>query len=535
MLPSLSGAGRTLVLSVLLSGGLSLIARSEFGIMLATMGAVALAAAYMSALPLSRRLRRSRTEFAWWLEHGTGTARGAVVPDVPFEISCYLRHRGAFPIHILDAKPLLSEGLELLTPPELGDISPSSRTDFRFTLQASCSGRGTLHGLSLTLIGTAGLFETALYFPNPLSIRVLPRAAVAISSRSRILSHGLPATKAAKTRIRRRGGGTDLHELREFVPGDPFKSIAWKASARRGKLIIKEVEQELQHPRWVIIDSSGSMRDGRLGKQKLDIAIELAAAECQDAMLQDDRIGLLAFDRRVVSNVPMSDGVRQQTKLWDALLNLTECVDADLLDIPDERLLRWVLTYLRQQEGRAFESRGTLRRHELEAHLDRLLPDDRQRSLEEKLRLLCRDRSIRLPHQANVTDGAKERALLEALKVPLRSKDPTRILLCTDLEGIENFGTLVHSIELLQRRGHRVSLIVAGPRPAEDETNPSTIPARGSIAESLQTLSDRRLEASLMRARRELAKRRVPVVLCTDPREVVAALSRLDRRSRRAA
>ena len=41
------------------------------------------------------------------------------------------------------------------------------------------------------------------------------------------------------------GSGTELRELRELRPGDPFKSIAWKASARSGKLLVREVESVL--------------------------------------------------------------------------------------------------------------------------------------------------------------------------------------------------------------------------------------------------------------------------------------------------
>jgi len=43
---------------------------------------------------------------------------------------------------------------------------------------------------------------------------------------------------------RRRGAGTELHNLREYTPADDARSIHWKASARESRLLLKEFESE---------------------------------------------------------------------------------------------------------------------------------------------------------------------------------------------------------------------------------------------------------------------------------------------------
>ncbi len=43
---------------------------------------------------------------------------------------------------------------------------------------------------------------------------------------------------------RGRGVGTQFFEVREYVPGDDFKRIEWKATARLSKLAVKELERE---------------------------------------------------------------------------------------------------------------------------------------------------------------------------------------------------------------------------------------------------------------------------------------------------
>ena len=45
-------------------------------------------------------------------------------------------------------------------------------------------------------------------------------------------------------RHRRPGSGGELLDLRDYLPGDPPKTIAWKVSARRDKLITREYERD---------------------------------------------------------------------------------------------------------------------------------------------------------------------------------------------------------------------------------------------------------------------------------------------------
>ena len=102
--------------------------------------------------------------------------------------------------------------------------------------------------------GPPGLFEVPLAFANPIGIEVHPAAA----DRARVV--GARRTLAARRRNwgpgRRRGEGTELYELREHVSGDPFKRIAWKASARRGRLMVREFEREDRDIVWLILDAS---------------------------------------------------------------------------------------------------------------------------------------------------------------------------------------------------------------------------------------------------------------------------------------
>src|SRR5439155_15261764 len=52
------------------------------------------------------------------------------------------------------------------------------------------------------------------------------------------------------------GKGRDFEKLREYIPGDSFDDIHWKATARRGKPITKVFQIERTQEIYVVVDAS---------------------------------------------------------------------------------------------------------------------------------------------------------------------------------------------------------------------------------------------------------------------------------------
>jgi uncharacterized protein (DUF58 family) len=429
-----------------------------------TTGLTAMAVALAATMPLGRILRHQRLEFAWWLDHSSTTG-GAVVPDVAFDVRCYIRHRGR--------QRLVASSVRPVAPPEARwldshartmHLSPSSRSEFSFSFQAPAAGRFVLQGLAMSVRGPFGLFDVPLYFPNPLAIRVLPKAARRIRSRERAVM-GLPMERSGRTSLRRRGGGTELYELRELMPGDPFNAIAWKASARTGKLMVKEVEHEVQETRWLIVDVSGTMRGGPPGSRKLDYAIEVAAAEAKRAIHEGDRVGVATVDGRTLAHVPPGDGVTQLPRIYDALLAATEVVDADLTDVDDSEVAAIVGRYVRHQDGMDFSTRNGWDVTRLVQHVLGTMPGDAlspvgspSRSELAPLRRFCLARGIPLPYRPDPRDGSKGPGIADALRVA--SGSPAHIVVITDFDGVPSGEPLVSTVKLLRAHGHQVTFVM---------------------------------------------------------------------------
>ncbi|MFO0711186.1 MAG: DUF58 domain-containing protein [Sandaracinus sp.] len=432
-----------------------------------------LALVFLLTVPVGRRVRRQKLEFAWWLAHGDpGADAGAAVPNKPFDVRCFLRHRGADALSLSEITPLVPGGARLLDD-DLGvlEVPGASRTEFSFRLLAPATGRVVLHGLAVRLGGPLRLFEVPLYFPNPLVIKVLPQAALSLRGSVRTLT-GLPIERAGASMLAA-GGGTELKELRDMQPGDSFRSIAWRPSARRGKLLVREVEQEVQETRYLVLDVSGTMRGGAPGQRKLDYGIEAVAAEARRTLARGDQLGLVTVDGRVLGHVTARDGNAQVFRVLDALVAATEVVDSDLTDVDDDEVVGIVGRYVRQQDGIDFRTpQGAwnltlLAKHvtkqlgELSARSDRAGVDvHAQTPAGTLLRRFCLVRGIPLPHRPDPRDGAKAPSFAAVLHaIAGSSRAPMSIALVTDLDGLGDPAPLVSTLKLLRARGHAIVVL----------------------------------------------------------------------------
>ena len=94
--------------------------------------------------------------------------------------------------------------------------------------------------------------------------------------------------------LRRRGYGTEFRSLREYLPTDDYRTIAWKRSGK-GKLFIREFEQENRQDFLVLLDASATMSVGIPGQSALDKAVEATQVLAAYVARREDRIGLLAW------------------------------------------------------------------------------------------------------------------------------------------------------------------------------------------------------------------------------------------------
>ncbi len=488
--------------------------------------------AILGQYPVAVFIWRSALELAWRVERPAGDP--ALYPGRALTLSLELRNRAAYPIGSATLRPIASPSLE--TSEIAIDVAAAADVRVSTKLTPRAVGPAMLHGAVFEATDALGLTHIEAYFPSAIPLSIVPRPAAPLPAPAAVRLSG--PERAQRSAARLAGQGGELRELREHRPGDPWKHIAWKATARRGRVMVREMERETQSAHLVLVDASGPMRDARPGRAPFDLAVELAARYARTALEAGDQLGLAMVDARILAQVPMSDRPGQRRFVTEALSG-SASYDEDTTDISDAELCATVGRYLLMQEGvdarvrpppiddpkwarliaapsgelyelsrlvsATWEARERLRRAPSSARAPRAGDDQMS-----ELRAFCRERAIPLPWRADRGRGV--RGILQAFTALRGGHAPDRVLVLSTLDGLEPAdgpagmelaARLGEALARLRRRGARV-LVVA---PLVEE--PGADPVAGLLA----------LERERRAAAYEALGRRlgVPIAVSGDP------------------
>ncbi|HZO22001.1 MAG TPA: DUF58 domain-containing protein [Steroidobacteraceae bacterium] len=176
-------------------------------------------------------------------------------------------------------------------------------------------GRQVWPGLPARLLGPLGLawWSRVLY----------PSAQLAVAPDTLNTIRGRPRGNPAGARPRRViGAGSELHQLRGYVRGDPPARIDWKATARAHKLVTREFSEDQHLDVLVAIDAGrlSRVRAGRL--DRFGLYANVAARLAEAVVPNDDRIGLVVFADQPLTVCPPGRGLSAVMRIRKTLESL---------------------------------------------------------------------------------------------------------------------------------------------------------------------------------------------------------------------
>jgi len=120
-------------------------------------------------------------------------------------------------------------------------------------------------------------------------------------------------------KLRRIGHSYEFEQIKNYVRGDDYRRINWKATSRRSELMVNQYEEEKSQQVFCIIDKSRSMRMPFNGLTLLDHSINTALVLSNTALRKDDKVGLLTFSNVINRLVKPDKGTRQLKHILEAL------------------------------------------------------------------------------------------------------------------------------------------------------------------------------------------------------------------------
>ena len=470
-------------------------------------------------------LWRRHLELLWWLPRAA-TSEGLVALR-PVGVQLTLRNLSPLKLWVSELRIFGSRCVLPRSRIEPLDLPAHSEAAAQLELLVTQAGEWFIHGATVRLSDPLGLYTLEAYFPSALKLKVLPRQqprVVLDVARSPV---GVSEQRIGVHSLRQRGLGGDLRELREYVAGDPYKLIAWKATARspNGRPLVKELERETMRVHYLLLDIGVTMREGVPGQWKLDHALELCLSYARSVLEGSDRLGFIAFDGEVYHHLKAGDGPILRRRLSEKLLDVMHVVGPSFVAMTDGELFAAVARYLRQQE--AIETRlpgpppaddaaawaqvavapsgERISRTQVVQAVRRLLRDERSRgtsppSDDQLLRMFCRERGIELPYgQRSATERA--RGLAQALELAT-AMPGAQVVLISDLLGLSlEEPRLKQSVSLCRRRG--LGLLCVRPEARAYLPKSLLLDEEGSRAATIFSWESERAEAA---AQREITK-----------------------------
>ncbi len=120
-------------------------------------------------------------------------------------------------------------------------------------------------------------------------------------------------------RIRKIGQSMEFEQIKDYAGGDDIRTINWKATARKGTLMVNNYTDEKSQQVYCIIDKGRLMKMPFYGLSLLDYAINATLALTNICLQKQDKIGLISFSNKMGSVIAADKKPIQRENIMQVL------------------------------------------------------------------------------------------------------------------------------------------------------------------------------------------------------------------------
>ena len=233
------------------------------------------------------------------------------------EIVAELELRAETTVDLLELHLIIPRGLSVVdgdNPCSLRLRADEEQT-LPLTLRCDRWGSVELGDIRLRARGRVGMFAWESRIRRPHRLRIYPRPELL----QRLVAPLDTQLATGDLVARVRADGLEFADTRAFVPGDRMRSVNWRASARRGELIVNERHPDRNADVVLFLDSFAEARTSEHVDGTLERAVRAAATLAGLYLARRDRVGLVTFGG-VLRWLEPASGLVQRYRMIDALL-----------------------------------------------------------------------------------------------------------------------------------------------------------------------------------------------------------------------
>jgi uncharacterized protein (DUF58 family) len=196
-------------------------------------------------------------------------------------------------------------------------LRPDEAQEIRYELTPTVRGEYGFGALNLFATSPIGLLERRVRIEAEAVVPVFP--SIIQMKKYELRAFDRMAQFNGLKRMRRIGHSYEFEQIKNYVRGDDYRSINWKASSRRGEFMVNQYQDERSQQVYCIIDKSRAMRMPFEGLSLMDYAINTSLVISNIALQKYDRAGLITFSDKIGAAIKADSRSGQLNKILHAL------------------------------------------------------------------------------------------------------------------------------------------------------------------------------------------------------------------------
>ena len=173
------------------------------------------------------------------------------------------------------------------------ELERAQWSEVAYQVRPVARGEAEFGAAEVRLYSPLGLWFIKRFAGNPTPVRVYPNFRAL--AKYTLLATDNRLSQIGVLQVRRRGEGTEFHQLREYRQGDAQRAIDWKATSRTGRLISREYEEEKDQRVMLVIDCGRRMASKDDELSHFDHALNAALLLAHVALRQGDAVGMMTM------------------------------------------------------------------------------------------------------------------------------------------------------------------------------------------------------------------------------------------------
>jgi uncharacterized protein (DUF58 family) len=165
--------------------------------------------------------------------------------------------------------------------------------------------------------GPLKMISRRYIFHNEQTVKVYP--SFIQMRRYQLMAVGNRLQESGVKRIRKLGHSMEFEQIKEYVRGDDYRTINWKATARHGDLMVNNYTDEKSQQIYLVINKGRVMKMPFEGMSLLDYSINAALVLANVALQRQDKAGLITFGQHLDAFLPADKKPTQISQILETL------------------------------------------------------------------------------------------------------------------------------------------------------------------------------------------------------------------------